>query len=175
MESRSAWVQQHRSGISFDELSSMVAELVTWFESEHRAAAPANAADWQSPSARTRVVRNGSSASLHSLLNQVPDAVAAEYYVLYLGTRVFTWREYLWPHLNSSDANRFADGMVYLPEDCLNELMDFHVRNDTPWLRRFRNQPRHHRQSPVYEAAPDSSGVAGAIQINEVRVVAQAN
>jgi hypothetical protein len=156
MERKAGWVQQRQSGIGFNELSSMVAELVSQFE-QRRNIDNVHTPDWVSPSTRTNIIRHGSSSSLYSLLNQVPSAVSSEYEVLYRGAQVFTWSEYLWPHLQQSDARHNRSRTVYLPQSCLNELMDFHVRNNTPWLQRYQIKLRRDR----------------AIEIDKISVMAQ--
>ncbi len=189
MVSRAGWVQQQRTGISFDELTSMVAELVVCHEAAAalettRAASviesstePQWATDWCSASGRTRVVRHGSSASLHSVLNQVPDAISAEYDVLFLDACVFSWCDYLWPHLNPSDAHRYPDGMVYMPDACLTELMNFHVQHNTAWLRRFHHQScRESGLEQVKVRHPRiRSSTTASIQINKIGVMTQTN
>lgn len=151
------WMQQNQSGISFDELSSLIAELVACFE-QQQVDYPTSHADWISPSSRTQVIRHGCSTFLNSVLNQAADTVSAEYEVLYRGSRVFTWQEYLWPQLRK-DNQDYRNSKIYLPQGCLDELMAFHVANDTLWLKRYRCKLQSSR----------------AIEIDKVGVVAQAN
>ena len=137
MERKTGWVQQRQSGIGSNELTSMIAELVAQFEKSPTTDIT-HSPDWVSPSTRTRVIRHGSSSSLFSVLNQVPSAISAEYELLFRGIQVFTWSEYLWPHLHQSAATHNRSLTVYLPESCLNELMDYHVQHNTHWLQRYR-------------------------------------
>jgi len=144
MEGRAAWIQQQQSCIGFDELTSMVSELMGHFEREQdqdRACSREEhlTSDWISPSGLTRVVRHGSSAALHSVLNQVPDAISAEFEVIHCGTKVFTWCEYLWPHLQRNNGCQRRSGQISLPTSCLVELMEFHERHETSWLRRYQH------------------------------------
>ena len=158
MEGNTGWVQQRQSGIGFNALTSMVAELVSQFE-QSQIPDNTHSPDWVSPSTRTRIVRHGSSSSLSSLLNQVPSAISAEYEVLYRSVQVFTWSEYLWPHLHQSDARYNRSRTVYVPQSCLCELMDFHAQNQTPWLQRYKAQLRRDR----------------AVEIDKISVMAQPN
>ena len=161
MKVSAAWMQQRQSVISFDELSSMVSELMANFERHSVEQATQNgfwSPDWVSPSCRTRVIRHGSSASLHSVLMQVPDTISAEYEVLHRGLRVCTWCEYLWPQ-HRGDRQELHSAKHYLPQDCLDELMNFHVQNNTHWLTCYRRKLRTDR----------------AIEIDKVGVVTQAN
>lgn len=161
MKVSAGWMQQRQSGIGFNELSSMVSELIANFERQSTVQLSQDAPwspDWVSPSSRTRVIRHGSSAALHSVLMQTPDTVSAEYEVLHRGLRVFTWCEYLWPQ-HQRERQELHSGKHYLPQDCLDELMDFHVRNHTHWLACFRRKLRTDR----------------AIEIDKVGVVTQAN
>lgn len=158
MEGNTGWMQHRQSGIGFTELTSMVAELVSQFEQKQNAD-NTHSPDWVSTSTRTRVIRHGSSSSLSSLLNQVPNAISAEYEVLYRGDQVFTWSEYLWPHLCQSDARHNRSRTVYLPQSCLNELMGFHEQHNTLWLQRYRQQLRRDR----------------AIEIDKISVVTKPN
>lgn len=156
MEGNTGWVQQRQSGIGFNELTSMIAELVAQFEKSPTTNIT-HSPDWVSPSTRTRVIRHGSSSSLFSVLNQVPSATSAEYELLFRGVQVFTWSEYLWPHLHQSDARRSRSLMVYLPQSCLTELMEYHVQNNTHWLQRYRTKLQSDR----------------AIEIDKISVVTQ--
>ncbi len=165
MEARAGKVNQQHSAIGFVELTSMVSELMTvfertqadeWVDHEHLTS------DWVSPSALTRVVRHGSSASLHSVLNQIPDAISAEFEVIHYGIRVFSWREYLWPHLQGSNTCQDGSGQVELPATCLYELMAFHQEHGTSWLRRYRST-----------MAKDLPWGNRRMKVNEVGIVAQ--
>ena len=159
MEARAGKANQQKYAIGCAELTSMVSELMTAFERtqadewiEHEQLT----SDWISPSALTRVVRHGSSASLHSVLNQTPDAISAEFEVIHCGHRVFSWCEYLWPHLQDSDTCPDRGGQVELPATCLYELMAFHQKHGTSWLRRYRSSmisdlPRGNRRMKVNE------------------------
>ncbi len=161
MEVLAGWVQQRQSGIGFDELSSMVSELMAVFERQSSLSGTQSmpwTPDWVSPTSRTRVIRHGSSESLHSVLMQTPDTISAEYEVLYRGARVFGWCDYLWPQLRQESRDLHA-GKYYLPQDCLDELMNFHVRYSTHWLERYRRKLHRDR----------------AIEIDKVGVVTQAN
>lgn len=142
MKGRAGRVNQQKSNIGFVELTSMVSELMTVFERTQADECVDNdqlTSDWVSPSTLTRVVRHGSSASLHSVLNQIPDAIAAEFEVIHAGIRVFSWCDYLWPHLQHSDNGQDRSGQIQLPATCLYELMAFHQERGTSWLRRYRS------------------------------------
>ena len=167
MDSRAAWLQQQQSCIGFDELTSMVSELMSLFVREQDHASAANdteSPDWISPSGLTRVVRHGSSAALHNVLNQVPDAVAAEYEVIHCDILEFSWCEYLWPHLQRSNASQRQAIQINLPTTCLVELMHFHEQQDTSWLRRYR------LANPVTSLAGSGSR---RTQVNKVGIVAK--
>lgn len=144
MQSNTGWMQQRQSGIGFNELTSMIVELVAHFE-EHQNPASVLYPDWVSPSTRTRIIRHGSSSLLSSVLKQVPSAIAAEYELLYRGSPVFTWSEYLWPHLHQNDVRQNQSRTVYLPQQCLIELMNFHEQNQTSWLQRYQSKLRRDR------------------------------
>jgi hypothetical protein len=168
MEGRAGWVQQQLCAIGFDELTSMVSELMALhehseIECDH---------NWVSPSTHTRVIRHGSSASLFSVLNQVPDAVAAEYEVIHCGIKVFSWCEYRWPHLQSSDALQYPSGDVSIPEACLLELMQFHILHATAWLRRYRAFMLESSVGDIH-AGNASVGRVTAIKIDKVGIVAE--
>lgn len=142
MEARAGKVNKQQYAIGFVELTSMVSELMTVFErlqADEWVDHEQLTSDWISPSAQTRVVRHGSSASLHSVLNQTPDAISAEFEVIHNGLRAFSWCEYLWPHLQNSDTCPDRSGLVELPATCLYELMAFHQEHGTSWLRRYRS------------------------------------
>ena len=165
MEARAGKVNQQQSSIGFVELTSMVSELMTVFERlqadewlDHEQLS----SDWISPSALTRVVRHGSSAALFSVLNQTPDAISAEFEVIHCGLRVFSWCEYLWPHLQDCDTGQNQNGQVELPATCVYELMAFHEQYGTSWLRRYR--------SAMMKELPWSDG---RMQIDKVSIVAQ--
>ena len=161
MKVSAGWMQQRQSVIGFDELSSMVLELMANFERqsvEQVMRTDSWSPDWLSPSFRTRVIRHGSRASLHSVLMQVPDTISAEYEVLHRGLRVFTWCEYLWPQ-HRDERQELHSAKLHLPQDCLDELMDFHVQNNTHWLACYQRKLRTQR----------------AIEIDKIGVVTQAN
>lgn len=148
----SGWMQQQQSEMGFDVLSSMVTELVALFEVRCRESegsgndtwadqSPDWNPDWLSPSSRTRIIRYGSRASLHSVLNQTPDTITAEYDVLFRGALVFNWCDYQWPQLQKlGNSNR--SGIVSIPTGCLDELMAFHLHHNTPWLHRYNSTLR---------------------------------
>jgi len=139
----------------------MVSELMARFGRQSTAQALHDSSwspDWVSPTTRTRVIRHGSSASLHSVLIQAPDAISAEYEVLYRGARVFSWCEYLWPQLREQNRD-IQTGMHYMPQDCLDELLDFHVRHGTHWLNCYQRKLSFDR----------------AIEVDKVGVMAQAD
>lgn len=166
MEGRAAWLHQQQSCIGFDELTSMVSELMNLFVREQDHASHAGepvSSDWVSPSGLTRIVRHGSSAALHSVLNQVPDAIAAEFEVIHCDIKEFSWCEYLWPHLQRSNASQRQAVQISLPTSCLAELMNFHEERDTSWLRRYQR------------ANPETSLTwsMGRVKVNKVGVVAK--
>lgn len=162
MEGRAIWIHQQQSRIGFDELSSMVSELMGIFEREESVSRDAGSSDWVSPSGVTRVVRHGSSAVLHSVLNQVPDAISTEYEVIHHGVMVFSWCEYLWPHLQRGNLCQRRAGQIKLPSLCLAELMYFHEQYDTSWLRRYR-----------FVNSDDSTRPDILTEVDEVGVVAE--
>ncbi|ASJ70138.1 hypothetical protein [Granulosicoccus antarcticus] len=142
MEVMPAWIQQQESVIGFVELTSMVSELMVVFEGEQSddwAEEGQSGSDWVSPSTLTRVIRHGSSASLHSVLNQVPDAVSAEFEVIHDNSKVFSWCEYLWPHLRSRELVQERSEQIKIPVKCFYEMMSFHQERSTSWLRRYRS------------------------------------
>ncbi|MGQ7846663.1 hypothetical protein ACUNV4_19430 [Granulosicoccus sp. 3-233] len=166
MEGRAAWLHQQQSCIGFDELTSMVSELMSLFvrEQDHACVSSgAASADWVSPSGLTRVIRHGSSAALHSVLNQVPDAIAAEFEVIHCDIPEFSWCEYLWPHLQRSNACQRQSMQISLPATCLVELMNFHEQHQTSWLRRY------------MMANPESSLTVSRrrAQVNKIGIVAE--
>lgn len=164
MEGRATWIHQQQSRIGFDELSSMVSELVSLFEREESASRDIDASDWVSPSGLTRVVRHGSSAALNSVLNQVPDAISTEYEVIHCGVMVFSWCEYLWPHLQRGNVCQRSVGQISLPSTCITELMEFHEQHDSSWLRRY------------YLANPEESSWSGVrVKVDEIGVVAESD
>ena len=126
---------QSMTGLSFEVLSSMVAELVDHFE--RRSVANETGFDWESPSARTRVVRFGASSCLASVLSQDPEAVAKEFQLSYCGVLIFNWNEYRWPHLLSEDRKVPDLDYIDLPQNCIDELMDYHITMQTSWLYRY--------------------------------------
>ena len=165
MEARAGKVNQQHSAIGFVELTSMVAELMTVFErtqADEWVDREQLTSDWVSPSGLTRVVRHGSSASLHSVLIQTPDAISAEFEVIHCGLRVFSWCEYLWPHLHNGDKSHEGGGQVQLPATCLYELMAYHHEHGTSWIRRYR--------SSMMNELPWSDR---RMKVNEVGIVAQ--
>ena len=113
----------------------MVAELVDHYE--RRGGAEETGFDWESPSTRTRVVRYGASSCLAGVLSQEPDAVAKEYQLSYRGVLIFTWHEFRWPHLLSEDRKVANQDYIDLPQNCIDELMDYHIRMETSWLYRY--------------------------------------
>lgn len=142
MEGSAAWVHQQQSCIGFDELTSMVSELMGHYERKQDHSAIVDdtlTSDWISPSGMTRVVRHGSSAALQNVLNQVPDAVSAEFEVIHCRIKVFSWCEYLWPHLQRSNACQRRSTQISLPSVCLDELLYFHEQHETSWLRRYQH------------------------------------
>lgn len=153
MQGASDW-QCQPSGIEFEVLSSMISELV--LHHERQELSDDENLDWESPSSRTRVVKYGSSGNLYNVVNQVPDSIATEYQLSYQGTPVFSWHEYRWPHLQNNQQVH-ARKAIYLPQDCVDELMRYHVDADTSWLSRYRARLRRDR----------------AAQIDEVSVVAE--
>lgn len=165
MQLRAGKIDQQRTTMGFAELSSMVAELMTVFErtqADEWVDHELLTSDWLSPSGLTRIVRHGSSASLHSVLNQTPDAISAEFEVIHRGSRVFSWCDFLWPHLQNSETCQSQCGEVELPAMCLQELMAFHQHYATSWFRRY--------QTAKAQRLPWGKG---RIKINEVGVVAQ--
>lgn len=146
MQDASAW--PHRgSGIAIDVLSSMIAELVR--HHERNASHEEHGPDWQSPSKRTRIMRFGTPASLYNVVHQVPDAIAAEYQLSHRGKQVFSWREYRWPHLQHDSSGAQQALSTYIPRDCLDELMRYHVQAGTSWLTRYRHRLRCERAAKI--------------------------
>ena len=123
------------TGLSFEVLSSMVAELVD--DNERRGVANEVGFDWESSSTKTRVVRYGARSCLASVLTQKPDAIAKEYQLSYRGVLIFAWHEYRWPHLLSEDRKVPNQHYIDLPQNCIDELMDYHIRMETSWLYRY--------------------------------------
>lgn len=164
MEGRVTWIHQQQSQIGFDELSSMVSELMRLFEREaDDLRGDSHSSDWVSDSGLTRVVRHGSSASLHSMLRQQPDAVSFEYEILHCGVRVFQWCEYRWPHLQRRQLSQRQESRIVLPSTCLQELLQFHEQRRTPWLLRYRQ----------WSMTADSVAVGATVQVDEVGVMAE--
>lgn len=165
MEVMPGWIHQQESVIGFVELTSMVSELMVVFEraqSDDWVEDGQLNSDWVSPSTLTRIVRHGSSASLHSVLNQVPDAVSAEFEVIHDNNRVFSWCEYLWPHLQSSELVQDRCEQIKIPVKCFYEMMSFHQERSTCWFRRYRSLMNE-----------DLSWRDGRIEVDKVGVVAQ--
>ncbi len=94
--------------------------------------------DWSSSSRFTRVVRYGNSTDLYPILNQVPDAVTAEYRLEYKSHTVFTWKDYRWPHLVDANTVKQNQRDIVVPDDCFGELLNYHQDADTGWLDRYR-------------------------------------
>lgn len=166
MEVMPGWVHQQESVIGFVELTSMVSELMVVFESlqtDDWVEEEQLSCDWVSPSSLTRVVRHGSSASLHSVLNQVPDAVAAEFEVIHDNIRVFSWCEYLWPHLQSKQPVVERCEKIRIPVKCFYEMMSFHQQRKTSWLRRYRSLLN----------AEELAWCDRRVEINKIGIVAQ--
>ena len=143
MRGSTGLIQQSQSTIGFDELTSMVTELMSCFQElccEVSGEESLSLLDsgWISPNLETRVVRYGSSASvLYSVLNQTTDAVSAEYEILHQGQKVFSWSDYVWPNMKNGHS-RQAGEVVTLPQACLADLAEFHIEHETAWLRRYR-------------------------------------
>ena len=170
MEGTAHWVQSAQSVMDYGVLTSMVAELMHYHEvltDECQAEERVVKADWTSPSGDTQVRRHGSSASVQSLLIQVPDAIRAEYEVIYQGRKVFSWREYLWPHLQVDAHGDTAMPQLILPTACLAELMQFHQLHATQWLSRFENAQVHTHD--VSSVSPDAAP-AGVDDGNETLI-----
>ncbi|MFK7995111.1 MAG: hypothetical protein AB8B87_13285 [Granulosicoccus sp.] len=129
--------QNQPSVLGFDVLSSMISELVR--HHERRLTGDEPSLDWQSPSAFTRIVKFGTSGCLFNVVNQVPDAVAVEYQLLYKDAPVFAWCEYRWPHLHDKHQAQ-AHKSIEIPQGCLDELMAYHIDADTSWLGRYRSR-----------------------------------
>ncbi|NND90682.1 MAG: hypothetical protein HKN42_07430 [Granulosicoccus sp.] len=182
MEGRASRVHPPYTSIGFDELTSMVAELIAMFELglvDVRTDSPAQTGyecGWISPDARTQVIRHGSSVAMHSVLQQVPGAVSAEFEVIHDGVKVFSWCEYRWPNLQPGDALRYPSGEIELPVDCLSELLQFHVEHHTAWLARYRavNRPST-RAGQVKRPGDGSHGRRRSVEVDEIGIVAQAD
>jgi len=143
--------------LSAEILCSMVSELVSDFE--HRVLPSSSELHWISDSGATQVYRYGSSTHLQQILSQNPDAISAEYEVLFHGDRVFYWVEHLWPHLRSGEPVQHTNKPIWVPSACANDLMRYHIDSKTPWLDRYRRLPSKCR----------------SIKIDEVGVVAETN
>lgn len=174
MQGRVSWIHQQQARIGFDELSSMVCELMQLFEREADAegGTPILKADWVSDSGLTRIVRHGSSASLQLVLQQEQDAVAAEFEILHCGSRVFAWSEYLWPGRQRRHLSRQRQSVITLPQTCLQELLQFHESRDSSWLSRYRHK-RSEQAIAIDQATPSLS--ADLTQIDEVGIVAESD
>lgn len=143
--------------ISVDVLSSMVRELVADFE-QHKVHESVDL-HWISDSGATQVFRYGSSPGLHHVLNQDPTAVVAEYELHFCSESIFSWTEYLWPHLQPGETKRHSSRMVLLPKVCADELWDFHKQADTQWLARYKELATTRR----------------CVQIDEIGIVTEPN
>lgn len=125
-----------QSSVSFDVLSSMVAELVKHHERYGDIAT--EQLDWQSSTKLTQIICYSSCASLHPILNQVPDAIAAEYKLIHKSGTVHQWKEYRWPHLQATRSVRnSAPEMLAVPDLCFSELLNYHQDAQTGWLDRY--------------------------------------
>lgn len=149
MQSAIDW-QHQSSGIDFDVLSSMISELVRHHESQLMG--DELNLDWESPSSLTRIVKYGTSGSLYNVINQVPDAIAAEYQLSYKGVAVFSWCEYRWPHLHDRYQSR-PHQMINLPDGCFDELMRYHIDTDSSWLRRYQARLRGNAVAQIDEVS----------------------
>lgn len=140
--------QHHFSIVDFDVLRSMIIELVRHHERQLTGDEPS--LDWESSSSRTCIVKYGNSGSLYHIINQDPDAIAAEYQLRFDSVPVFSWHEYRWPHLHDKHQRR-PHQSIHLPDSCLQELMQYHIDADTSWLQRYRASLRLDRTAKVNE------------------------
>lgn len=150
MKASADWLQAPYSLIRFDALTSMVAELVEWHESQPSCLSGSEP-DWLSVSGNTRVRRHGSAVNLVSVLNQVPDATSSEYEIIFKGERAFSWVEYVWQSMHRDQQLEQGLTEVELPTSCLNELMAFHTSRNTAWLQRFRRISGHESRAEINE------------------------
>lgn len=153
MEGKSGWIRHQQSLVDYEVLSSMVAELMTEYESSLAVDSPVDTPasahatigindtivdhDWVSLSGLTRVIRHGSSASLSALLNQMPDAVAEEFQVIHCGKLVFSFCNYRWQQRQREELLARTSSSISLPMLCLVELLHYHKVRMTSWQRRY--------------------------------------
>ncbi|MFK7859126.1 MAG: hypothetical protein AB8B64_09905 [Granulosicoccus sp.] len=147
MQSANDW-QRQPSDVDFEVLSSMISELVR--HHEQQLTGDEYSLDWESPSARTRIVKFASTANLYNVVNQIPNAVAVEYQLIYEGVPVFSWHEYRWPHLQDTQQS-LSEPIAGVPQACIDELMRYHLNANTSWLSRYRNRLCRKRPTQIDE------------------------
>jgi len=121
--------------ISVEELSSMLVELMSSFESSADYDA-VNNASWRSPCTRCQVCKSGQSAALLCSLQQDPEAVFADYRICLDGEEVWLWSDKVWPDL-SVEAS--VTPTVRIPKVCLDLLTRYLEQHSAEWVERWRS------------------------------------